>query len=156
MIISSPRLAVFPGTFDPLTLGHVDLVLRALPLFDEIHLAIGLHAGKQPMFSIEHRMQWIRETFAAYPTVKTHTYEGLTVHFCRQIGARFLVRGIRNTQDFEYEKAIADMNRTQAPEIETIFLSCSPVYTSLSSTLVRDILRHGGDLNGLLPEAVRF
>jgi pantetheine-phosphate adenylyltransferase len=148
------NICLFPGTFDPVTLGHVDIINRALPLFDRIIVAIGINAFKEPMFSPEQRLLWIQEIFKNDKRVEGAVYEGLTVDFCRKIDARFILRGIRYVSDFEYEKTIADANRTLDPEIETIFLTGEPKYTSVASTIVRDIIRNGGNATPFLPEAV--
>ena len=148
------RICLFPGTFDPVTFGHLDIVKRALPLFDKLYVGIGVNANKQPMFSAEQRSEWFTEIFKAEPKVKVITYEGLTVDCCKKIGANYVLRGIRYVNDFEYEKAIADMNRSLDGHVETIFLTCSPQYTSVASTLVRDVLRNGGDVRQFLPSEV--
>ena len=148
------RICLFPGTFDPLTLGHVDIINRSLNLFDKIVVGVGMNASKAPMFSGEQRLLWIKEIYKNEPKVEGALYEGLTVNFCKQIGARFILRGIRYVSDFEYEKTIADANRTMDANIETIFLTGEPKYTSVASTIVRDILRNGGDASPFLPEVV--
>lgn len=148
------RICLFPGTFDPVTLGHVDIIRRAMPLFDQIVVGIGINISKQPMFTAEQRLDWIHDIFKGEPKVKGAIYDGLTIRYCREIGARFILRGIRYVSDFEYEKTIADANRAMDPEIETIFLTGEPKYTSVASTIVRDILRNGGDARPFLPEAV--
>lgn len=148
------RICLFPGTFDPVTLGHTDIIDRALPLFDKLVIGIGVNSGKVPMFSVEQRVEWLREIYKDQPTVEVTSYEGLTVNFCKQIGARFILRGIRYVSDFEYEKAIADINRKMEHEVETIFLTCSPEFSTIASTLVRDVIRNGGDATQFLPEAV--
>jgi pantetheine-phosphate adenylyltransferase len=148
------KICVFPGTFDPLTLGHVDIIRRALPLFDQIVVAIGINANKSPMFSSEQRQLWIEDIFKEEEKVTAAVFEGLTVNFCRKIGAQYILRGIRYVSDFEYEKTIADANRTLDPDIETFFLTCEPKYTSVASTIVRDIIRNGGDASLFLPEIV--
>jgi pantetheine-phosphate adenylyltransferase len=148
------RICLFPGTFDPLTLGHVDIINRALPLFDHIVVGIGINTAKAPMFTPEQRQEWIRSIYKDESRVKAAIYEGLTVNFCRQIGAEFILRGIRYVSDFEYEKTIADANRTLDRGIETIFLTGEPKYTSVASTIVRDIIRNGGDASPFLPEIV--
>jgi pantetheine-phosphate adenylyltransferase len=148
------RIALFPGTFDPITIGHLDIIHRALPLFDKLVIGIGRNANKSAMFSEEQRMKWIREIFRENPKVNVAVYEGLTVECCRKVGANFIVRGIRYVNDFEYEKAIADMNRSLDKDIETVFLTCLPQYTSVASTLVRDVIRNGGDARQFLPDAV--
>lgn len=149
------RICLFPGTFDPITLGHVDIINRALPLFDKIIVAVGINAGKAPMFSAEQRQLWIEEIFKGETRVSGAVYEGLTVDYCREIGARFILRGIRYVSDFEYEKTIADANRTMDPGLETIFLTGEPKYTSVASTIVRDILRNGGNASPFIPEVVQ-
>lgn len=149
------RIAVFPGTFDPITLGHVDIVERTLTMFDKIIISIGVNASKQTMFSLETRKAWITEIFKPYPQVEVASYEGLTVNFCAQKQARFILRGIRSVGDFEYEKAIADMNRMVNPDIETFFLACSPVYSSYSSSIVRDLIRNHGDISQFVPKEVK-
>lgn len=148
------RVALFPGTFDPITIGHLDIIYRSLPLFDKLVIGIGRNANKTAMFSEDQRLEWIREIFKDNEKVSAIVYEGLTVDCCKRIGADFILRGIRYVSDFEYEKAIADMNRSLAKDIETIFLTCLPQYTSVASTLVRDVIRNGGDASQFLPEAV--
>ena len=148
------RIALFPGTFDPITLGHTDIINRALPLFDKLYIGIGRNANKLPMFSEEQRMNWIKTIYANNDKIEVVVYEGLTVDCCKKIGASFILRGIRYVNDFEYEKAIADMNRSIADNIETVFLTCLPQYTSVASTLVRDVLKYGGDVSKFLPEEV--
>ncbi len=148
------HICLFPGTFDPVTLGHVDIIKRALPLFDKIVVGIGINSSKIPMFSDEQRMKWFKEIFKDEPKIEVAVYEGLTVNFCREIGAEFILRGIRFVSDFEYEKTIADANRTLDKNIDTIFLTGEPKYTSVASTIVRDILKHKGDASPFLPEVV--
>jgi pantetheine-phosphate adenylyltransferase len=148
------RICLFPGTFDPVTLGHTDIIDRALPLFDKVVVGIGLNASKSVMFSPEQRLQWIQEIYKGQPKVEGAIYEGLTVQYCKKIGARFILRGIRYVSDFEYEKTIADANRTLDKSIETIFLTGEPKYTSVASTIVRDIIRNGGNASPFLPDAV--
>jgi pantetheine-phosphate adenylyltransferase len=149
------RICLFPGTFDPVTLGHVDIVQRSLDLFDKIYIGIGSNANKQPMYSDEQRLDWIKEIFKDEPRVDALIYEGLTVDCCKSVSANFILRGIRYVSDFEYEKVIADMNRSLDKNIETIFLTCAPQFTSVASTLVRDVIRNGGDASPFLPEPVR-
>jgi pantetheine-phosphate adenylyltransferase len=148
------RICLFPGTFDPVTLGHVDIIDRALPLFDKIVVGIGLNTSKTPMFSAEQRVQWIKEIYKKEPKVEGAIYEGLTIEFCKTIGAHFILRGIRYVSDFEYEKTIADANRTLDKSIETVFLTGEPKYTSVASTIVRDIIRNNGDSSHFLPKIV--
>ncbi|MEP6701184.1 MAG: pantetheine-phosphate adenylyltransferase [Bacteroidota bacterium] len=149
-----PRICLFPGTFDPVTLGHVDIINRALPLFDKIVVGIGLNTAKAPMFSPEQRLQWIGEIYKDEERVEGAVHEGLTVNFCKIIGAHFILRGIRYVSDFEYEKTIADANRTLDRSIETVFLTGEPKYTSVASTIVRDIIRNGGNADPFLPDVV--
>ena len=148
------RICLFPGTFDPVTLGHLDIVNRALPLFDKLYIGIGLNANKAPMFSAEQRSEWFKEIYRDNNKIDVIVYEGLTVECCKKIDANYILRGIRYVNDFEYEKAIADMNRTIDTKVETVFLTCLPQYTSVASTLVRDVLRYGGDISKFVPEAV--
>ena len=148
------RICLFPGTFDPVTLGHVDIITRALPLFDKIVVGIGINTSKAPMFSPEQRLNWVKEIFKDEQRVDGAVYEGLTVEFCKKIGAKFILRGIRYVSDFEYEKTIADANRTLDKSIETIFLTGEPKYTSVASTIVRDIIKNKGDASPFLPPEV--
>ena len=148
------RICLFPGTFDPITLGHVDVIRRAADLFDKIVIGVGINASKQPMFTTDQRTGWIGEIFSNDERIEAAWYSGLTIDFCRQINATYILRGIRYVSDFEYEKAIADMNRMLAPEVETVFLTCSPLYSTISSTLVRDVIRNGGNVKQFVPEAV--
>jgi pantetheine-phosphate adenylyltransferase len=148
------RIGLFPGTFDPITIGHLDIINRSLPLFDKLYIGIGRNANKAPMFSEEQRLSWIKQIFKNNPKVDAVVYEGLTIRACQEVGARFILRGIRYVNDFEYEKAIADMNRSLDGNIETVFLTCLPQYTSVASTLVRDVIKNGGDALQFLPEIV--
>lgn len=149
-----PRICLFPGTFDPITLGHEDIINRAIPLFDKIIVGIGMNASKAPMFTAEQRLKWINTIYKDHESVEGAIYEGLTIDFCREIGAKFILRGIRYVSDFEYEKTIADANRTLDKSIETIFLTGEPKYTSVASTIVRDIIKNNGDASHFLPEVV--
>lgn len=148
------RRAVFPGSFDPLTLGHYDIILRGITLFDELIIAIGINTEKKYMFSMEERKKFIREAFKNEPRVKVLSYQGLTVDFCKKEKAGFILRGLRNPGDFEFEKAIAHTNR-KLSEIETVFLLTSSGKSYISSSIVRDVIRNGGDYTGLVPETVR-
>lgn len=149
------KICLFPGTFDPITIGHQDIIDRSLRLFDKLIIGIGRNANKAPMFSEEQRQLWIEEIYKDEPRVQVVVYDGLTVDCCRSVDAHFILRGIRYVNDFEYEKAIADMNRSLDTRIETIFLTCLPQYTSVASTLVRDVIRNGGDASQFLPKPVR-
>lgn len=147
------KRAVFPGSFDPITLGHYDIINRALPLFDEIIIAIGINAEKNYMFSIEERKKFIEKSFVNQPKVKVITYEGLTIDLCKNQKADFILRGLRNPADFEFEKAIAHTNRTLS-KIETVFLLTAANTSFISSSIVRDVIRNGGDVTRLVPESV--
>lgn len=149
------NICLFPGTFDPVTLGHVDIIDRSLNLFDKVVVGIGKNTSKVPMYSEEKRLEWLKEIYKNEPKVEALIYEGLTAECCKRVGAKFILRGIRYVNDFEYEKAIADMNRSLDSSIETIFLTCLPKYTSVASTLVRDVIRNGGDVSQFLPDVVR-
>ena len=149
------RICLFPGTFDPITIGHQDIINRSLHLFDELVIGIGRNANKAPMFSEEQRLQWIEDIYKGNSQVRAVVYDGLTVECCQRNNAKFILRGIRYVNDFEYEKAIADMNRSLDTTIETVFLTCLPQYTSVASTLVRDVIRNGGDASQFLPKEVR-
>jgi pantetheine-phosphate adenylyltransferase len=151
---SPERIGLFPGTFDPITIGHQDIINRSLPLFDKLFIGIGRNINKEPMFTVEQRLDWIRELYKNNPKVEAVAFEGLTIRCCQQVGARFILRGIRYVNDFEYEKAIADMNRSLDTNIETVFLTCLPQYTSVASTLVRDVIKNGGDVMQFLPDVV--
>jgi pantetheine-phosphate adenylyltransferase len=150
----SVRKAIFPGSFDPLTLGHYDIIKRGVTLFDELVIGIGINSDKRYMFSLEERKRFIEETFQDEPKITVMTYEGLTVDFCKEISADFILRGLRNPADFEFEKAIAHTNR-HLSEIETVFLLTSSGKSYISSSIVREVIRHGGDYTKLVPAAVR-
>ncbi|MEZ4884253.1 MAG: pantetheine-phosphate adenylyltransferase [Chitinophagales bacterium] len=147
------KIAVFPGSFDPITKGHLDILQRAVPLFDEVIVAIGINSQKKYLFSLEQRLAFIEATFEDEPKVKTATYEGLTVEFCKNIGAKYLVRGLRSNLDFEYEKPIAQLNNDLYPDMETIFLISQPQYGHISSTIIREIYKNDGDISQFLPKA---
>jgi pantetheine-phosphate adenylyltransferase len=150
------RICLFPGTFDPITKGHVDVIERSVSLFDKLVIGVGINSAKQPMFTVEQRCDWMREIFKNDSRIEVVGYEGLTIDYCKKIGAQYILRGIRYIADFEYEKAIADMNRMLAPEIETLFLTCSPEYSTISSTLVRDVIRNKGNAGLFIPKEVKF
>jgi pantetheine-phosphate adenylyltransferase len=147
------RIALFPGSFDPITKAHVDILKRSLSLFDKIYVAIGVNSTKQSFLSVETRLKMIKAVFEGEDKLEMITYEGLTVNFCQKIGASHMIRGIRTVSDFEYEKAIAQMNHALIPEIESIFILSKPGYSSISSTIVRDILRYNGDVTQFVPSA---
>ncbi|MBT8297899.1 MAG: pantetheine-phosphate adenylyltransferase [Maribacter sp.] len=148
------RRAIFPGSFDPLTLGHHDIIMRGITLFDELIIAVGINADKKYMFTLEERLEFITRAFTNEPKVKVLTYEGLTIDFCEKVGADFILRGLRNPADFEFEKAIAHTNR-KLSEIETVFLLTSSGKSFISSSIVRDVIRYGGDCSSLVPDSVK-
>lgn len=148
------KKALFPGSFDPITLGHYDIIKRGVQLFDEVIVAIGINAEKKYMFSVEERQQFIQEAFKDEPKVTVVTYTGLTVDFCKEIGVDFILRGLRNPADFEFEKAIAHTNRDLAP-IETVFLLTAASTSYISSSIVRDVIRNNGDYTKLVPASVK-
>lgn len=148
------KIAVFPGTFDPVTIGHVDIVNRASELFDEIIIAVGVNTKKTTLFDLQMRKEWIQTAFANNPKVRIESYEGLTVDFCKKMNARFLLRGLRNGTDFDYESHIAQLNKALWNEIETVFIMCDPAMSYVSSTLIRDLIIHKADYHRYLPEGV--
>lgn len=150
------RIAVFPGSFDPITLGHVSVINRALPLFDKIIVAIGNNAQKKYMFSLQQRKQWLDQIFAKQSKIETAIYKGLTIEFCESQNAKFILRGLRNQQDFEFERSIAQMNRKLNDEIETVFLFTEVEYSAINSSIVRDIIRNGGDARQFLPKSLNL
>jgi pantetheine-phosphate adenylyltransferase len=148
------KIAVFPGSFDPITLGHEDIIKRGSTLFDKIIVAIGVNGEKKYMFPLEERKRFIEEAFKDVPNIEVVTYEGLTIDFCKKAGAKFILRGLRNPADFEFEKAIAHTNR-KLSKIETVFLLTAANTSYISSSIVRDVLRNGGDYTKLVPDSVR-
>tara|TARA_B100000809_G_C15056872_1_gene500959 strand:- start:833 stop:1288 length:456 start_codon:yes stop_codon:yes gene_type:complete len=148
------KRAIFPGSFDPLTLGHEDIIKRSVKLFDEVIVAIGINADKKYMFSLEERQKFIEDSFKEEPKVTVVTYKGLTVDFCEKNDVEFILRGLRNPADFEFEKAIAHTNRDLAP-IETVFLLTAASTSYISSSIVRDVIRNDGDYTKLVPKSVR-
>lgn len=145
------KIAVFPGSFDPVTNGHVDIVRRALPAFDEIIVAIGNNTEKKYYYPLGKRKQWIEEVFSAEKKIRVISYEGLTVDFCRKHNAAYILRGLRSSADFEYERMIAGTNLVMAPDIETVFLIAAPAHASLSSTIIREIAKNRGDISAFVP-----
>jgi len=148
------KIAVFPGSFDPFTVGHEDIVLRGLGIFDKIIVAIGVHSSKQPLFKIEARVKMINQIFNNYDRVKADSFEGLTVVYCKKVKATHMLRGIRTASDFEYEWGIAQINKHMLPAVESIFLLTTPEHTPVNSTIIRDIIRNGGDASQFLPKGV--
>jgi pantetheine-phosphate adenylyltransferase len=150
------KTAVFPGSFDPITKGHLDLILRAAKLFDTLFVAIGVHAEKQTMFSLENRLKFLQAACQTYPNIQIHSYQGLTVDFCKLLNATYLVRGIRNEADFRYEYDIAQINKMLNSNVETVFLLSAPQYAHISSSTVREIIRNHGDYQQFIPENIKF
>lgn len=150
------KRAVFPGSFDPITKGHEALVLRALNLFDEIVIAIGTNSNKKYMFSLEERVKFIEDTFSSHPNVKVDTYQGLTTDYCDQKEAKFMLRGLRTSADFEFERAIGQINSELKPHIETLFLITSAEFSAISSSIIRDIIKNNGDASPFIPNAVKI
>jgi pantetheine-phosphate adenylyltransferase len=148
------KIALFPGSFDPITVAHIDILKRALPLFDEVVVGIGLNNTKQGFISTVKKEEMLQLVFQHEPKIKVATYEGLTVEYCKQIGAQYMIRGIRSASDFEYEKAISQMNQSMHPDIESVFIISRPGYSAISSTIVRDILRNGGDISQFVPKEI--
>ena len=148
------KIAVFPGSFDPFTIGHENIVLRALDLFDQIIVAIGVHSTKQPLLKIEARVEMVDKVFQAYDQVSADSFEGLTVDYCRKVHATHMLRGIRTAADFEYERAIAQINKRMLPTVESIFLLTSPEHTPINSTIIREIIHYRGDASQFLPAGI--
>ena len=148
------RIAIFPGSFDPFTIGHESIVQRAVPLFDKITIMIGYNANKNSFFPIEKRLKWINQIFKDEPKVEVSLHEGLTVDFCKEVGANYILRGIRTSSDFEYERAIAQINKKMHPEIESVFLLTLPEHTPVNASIIRDIVSHGGDASMFLPKGL--
>ncbi len=150
------KIAVFPGSFDPITVGHVDLVNRAIPLFDKVVVAIGTNSQKKYLFSLEQRIAWLEEVFKNDDNVEVSHFEGLTANFCKQVEAKYLIRGLRNSNDFEYEKTISQLNFIVGEGIETVFFIAKPEYSHISSTIVREIIKGKGDVSQFLPSAIEI
>ncbi len=156
LTMHTKRIAVFPGSFDPITTGHVDLVRRALTIFDEIIIAIGVNSQKQTLFPVEERKRWIQKVFEGDSRIRVDVFEGLTVHYCKKVDAHFLLRGLRNASDFDYEKTISQLNHIVGENVETLFLISKPEFSHISSTIVREIIKGGGNAKPFLPEGVQF
>ncbi|MFV0521517.1 MAG: pantetheine-phosphate adenylyltransferase [Mangrovibacterium sp.] len=149
------KIAIFPGSFDPFTVGHESIVNRALPMFDKIYIMIGFNSNKSSFFPIESRLKWIQKIFENEPKIEVRKHEGLTVNFARTVKADFILRGLRTSSDFEYERAIAQMNKKLYNDIETVFLLTMPEHTPINSSIVRDIFAHGGDVSEFIPAALK-
>jgi len=150
------KICVFPGSFDPITKGHVDLVKRAYPLFDKIYVAVGENSVKKTLFSLDQRMAWLNQVFENDDKVQVGTFNGLTVNFCKEVGAQYLLRGLRNASDFDYEKTISQLNNIIGKNIETVFLISRPEYSHFSSTIVREIIKGKGDYKPFLPDNIEI
>jgi len=150
------KIAVFPGSFDPITLGHVAVIKRAIPLFDQLIIAIGDNADKKHMFTVEQRKKWIQDVFVNEPKISIEVYDGLTVEFCKKMNAHFILRGLRTSADFEFERSIAQVNRKLAPEVDTLFILTETKYTPITSSIVRDVIRNGGDVSEFVPKEIKF
>lgn len=148
------KRAVFPGSFDPITRGHENIILRALPLFDEIIVAVGLNIEKKGYFQVGDRVRWIEQVFAGESKIKVRSYSGLTVDYCREVSASYLLRGLRTSADFEFERTVGQVNKKLNPDVETLFLLTTPEFTSINSSIVRDIYKNGGDVSLFIPDAV--
>jgi len=148
------KIAVFPGSFDPVTKGHENIVNKTLPLFDEIIIAIGVNSEKKYLFSIEQRKKWLEQVFKNEKKISIKTYQGLTIDFCKKINSKFILRGLRTSADFEFERGIAQMNQAMNDEIETVFILSNPELSAINSTIVRDIIRNGGDVKKFVPKGI--
>ncbi len=148
------KIAVFPGSFDPITLGHIDLVKRALPLFDKIIVAVGVNNQKSTLFLLEDRLAWLNREFEDLPQVEVGYFSGLTVNYCKQVGARYLLRGLRNASDFDYEKTISQLNHIIGDQLETLFFISKPEFSHISSTIVREIIKGKGDIHSFVPQHI--
>jgi pantetheine-phosphate adenylyltransferase len=150
------KRAVFPGSFDPITRGHENIIRRAIPLFDEIIVAVGLNIEKKGYFKVDDRINWIKDVFADSPKIKVESYSGLTVDFCQMVNATYILRGLRTSADFEFERTVGQVNKKLEPDVETIFLLTTPEFTSINSSIVRDVYKNGGDVRLFIPDAVKL
>lgn len=148
------KRAVFPGSFDPMSVGHESVVKRAIGLFDEIIIAIGINNTKKSMFSVEQREKWIKKIFKDYDKVKVDKFEGLTVKYCKSVDAKYILRGLRTSADFEFERSIGQVNKYMESDLETIFLLTDTFHTPITSSIIRDIIKNNGNLRGLVPETI--
>lgn len=154
--MNSLKIAVFPGSFDPITVGHESIIKRAIPLFDKIIVVIGINADKKCMFSLEQRIIWLQETFQNCPTIEITSHQGLTVDFCKSVGAEYILRGLRTSADFEFERSIGQTNKAIYSDIDTVFMLTLPEHTFINSSIVRDIFRNGGDVSNFIPENINL
>lgn len=150
------KRAVFPGSFDPITRGHLNILERSVPLFDEIIVAVGVNSAKRSMFTLEQRIAWLEAVCARFPSVRVESFEGLTADFCKRHDAQWLLRGVRNGGDFEYERTIAQMTKVLHPALETVILFTDPEYAHIHSNVVREILKNNGDAGAFVPEEIEF
>lgn len=150
------KICVFPGSFDPITVGHVDLVKRALPLFDKIIVAVGINSQKKYLFDLDKRLDWLHKVFTDYPTIEIGHFTGLTAHYCNKVNAGYLLRGLRNASDFDYEKTISQLNNIVGESLETVFLISRPQFSHISSTIVREIIIGHGDVTTFIPSQIEI
>ncbi len=150
------KQAIFPGSFDPITIGHVDIVRRAIPLFDQVYVSIGVNTQKKYLFPLQQRIDWLNQVFAEESKVVIDTYTGLTAHYCNSIGAKYMIRGLRHASDFDYEKTISQLNQIVGGDLETVFFISQPQFSHISSTIVREIIKGRGDASPFLPDEIRL
>lgn len=150
------KIAVFPGSFDPITIGHYDLIIRALSLFDKVIVAVGTNSTKSYLFSLEQRLEWLKIVFGSEEKIEIDHFDGLTAHYCQKVHANYLIRGLRNASDFDYEKTISQVNQIISDGIETVFLISTPQYSHVSSTIVREVIKGNGNVEQFLPKGVRI
>jgi pantetheine-phosphate adenylyltransferase len=152
--MNTEKIAVFPGSFDPITVGHESIIRRAIPLFNKIIVVVGINAEKKNLFSLEQRLKWIRETFIDCPSIEIASYSGLTVDYCIQVGANYILRGLRTSADFEFERSIGQTNKSLIPEIDTVFMLTLPEHSFITSSIVRDVYLNGGDVSNFIPSRI--